>query len=172
MNHEIYIIVAVDEKGGIGKGGTLPWKFKKEFAYFRKTTTNTTDNAKQNMLIMGRKTWESISENFRPLVGRKNVVLTSTNNYKAEGATVTSSLDEALKLADDKTEKIFIIGGGQVFSEVISSPDLSGIYLTKVHANYDCDTYFPKISEDFKSRKKLGDDEEEGIKFEYFLYTK
>lgn len=172
MKHEIYIIVAVDEKGGIGKGGTLPWRFKKEFVYFRKTTTKTTDDTKQNMLIMGRKTWESIPENFRPLAGRKNVVLTSINDYKAEGARVVSSFDEALKLADEKIEKIFILGGGQVFNETISHPDLTGIYLTKVHANYDCDTYFPKISESFKTIKKLGEDLEDGIKFEYFLFTK
>lgn len=172
MKHEIYIIVAVDEKGGIGKGGTLPWRFKKEFAYFRETTTKTTDNAKQNMLIMGRKTWESIPENFRPLAGRKNVVLTSANDYKADGATVVSSFDEALKLADEKIEKIFILGGGQVFNDTISRPDLTGIYLTKIHANYDCDTYFPKISEEYINVEKLREDEEEGIKFEYFLYTK
>ena len=172
MKHPFYIIVAVDKNGGIGKAGTLPWKFKKEFAYFRKVTTDTTDKGKQNMLIMGRKTWESISENFRPLKGRKNVVLTSVNDYNAAGATVISSLDAALEMTDEKIEKVFIIGGGQVFNEAISHPDLTGIYLTKVHAKYDCDTFFPKILEDFKRVKKIGNDEEEKIKFEYFLLSK
>ncbi len=172
MKHPFYIIVAIDENGGIGKAGTLPWRFKKEFAYFRKVTTGTTDKEKQNMLIMGRKTWESISENFRPLKGRKNIVLTSVNDYIAEGAIVSPSLDAALQLADDKIEKTFILGGGQVFNEAISHPDLTGIYLTKVHAQYDCDTFFPKISESFSNVKKIGSDEEEGTKFEYLLLSK
>lgn len=172
MKHSIYMIVAVDENLGIGKNGHLPWKLRKEYKYFRDTTRKTEDAAKQNMVIMGRKTWNSLEPEFRPLPNRRNVVLTRQGDLKAEGAEVCTSIDDAIALADDKTEKIFVLGGGQIFKEFINDTRLTGVFLTKVHKTFDCDTFFPEIPATFKEPQKLGSDEEDGISYDFLLYTK
>lgn len=178
MTHLIYMIVAVDEHHGIGKNGHLPWKLKKEYKYFRDTTRKTENPNKQNMVIMGHRTWDSLEPEFKPLTKRKNVILTRHADYKlptedqyAEVA-VCNSLDAALSLADEKIEKIFILGGGQIFKEFISDPRLTGIYLTKVHKTFDCDTFFPELPPTFKEPKKIGTDEENSISYDFLLYEK
>lgn len=171
MKHPIYLIVAVDKNMGIGKDGKLPWKFKNEIKFFKKITSETTDPTKQNLVIMGRSTWESIPEKFRPLPGRKNAVLTSQSDYQALDANIYHSFGEALKSADENTEKIFIIGGAKVFNEAISNPDLTGIYLTRIDSVFDCDTFFPKIPEGF-SGLALTEEIEDGINISYLLYGK
>ena len=166
---EIYIIVAVDEENGIGKNSQLPWNLKKDMKHFVEITTKTKNPKKINAVMMGRTTWESIPEKYRPLKGRKNIVLTSNNNYKAKGASISNSLDKAFSLITPEIEKVFIIGGGKVFEETITHPKLTGIYITKVHGKFDCDTFFPKIPKKFSLVKKLGSDEENSTKVDYTL---
>jgi len=168
----IYIIVAVDENNGIGKDGKLPWHFSKELKYFQKTTAETSDHEKQNAVIMGRKTWESISPKYRPLKNRQNIVMTRDHNFKVDGAKVANSLEEAISLADNETEKIFIIGGGKVFEESLENPQLDGIYLTKIQSKYDCDTFFPDIPSQFNKTQELGEDQEDSVKLKYTLHEK
>ncbi len=170
-SHKVYIIAAVDAKGGIGRGGALPWRLKKEMRHFTETTRRTSDPRKQNMVVMGRTTWESVPEKYRPLPGRRNVVLTRQRPYHAPGAIISDSLDEALGYADDSIENIFIIGGAQVYSEALKHPALDGIYLTKIKKDFDCDTFFPPL--DFGwLEQSLGADEEDGIIFEYKFFSK
>jgi dihydrofolate reductase len=165
----LYIIAAVDNNNGIGKDGKLPWSFKKEMAHFKKVTLEVEDDSKQNMVIMGRTTWESIPEKFRPLKDRVNVVLTRRDEYEAKGAKVAHSFDEALALADDNIEKIFAIGGMDIYSEAMERDDLQGIYLTRIDANYEVDTYFPGIPDQFSDMDPLGMDEEDGTEMLYLL---
>ena len=77
------IIVAACENLGIGSNGTLPWRLKKEMQYFAQMTKNTKDISKKNAVLMGRKTYESIPPNFRPLKDRLNIVLTGQKGYDA-----------------------------------------------------------------------------------------
>lgn len=178
MTHPIYIIVATDGKNGIGKSGHLPWHLKKEYKYFRDTTRKTDDPDKQNMVIMGHRTWDSLDPQYRPLPHRRNIILTRNTDFKLpadkkyDQITVCTSLDDAIKLADDKIEKIFILGGGQIFKEFINDPRLTGIYLTKIHKTFDCDTFFPEIPAKFGQSRKIGSNEENGIKYDFLLYTK
>lgn len=174
MNNKIYIIVAVDENFGIGKDGKMPWDLKDEIKYFQDITTKTNDPNKQNMVIMGRTTWESIPEKHRPLKNRHNLVLTRDPYYVAEGAKIFHSLNESLIYARgfDSAEKVFVIGGAQVFKEIMARPDLDGVYLTRIHKTYDCDTFFPEISEKFGEPVKLGGTEEDDISYEYLFYEK
>lgn len=169
-SHRIYIIAAVDEKNGIGREGKLPWKLKKEMRYFIQTTSRTNNPGKQNMVIMGRATWESLPEKFRPLPGRCNVVLSRERDYETPGAVVRHSLDEALAAADEKIENIFIIGGRQVYAGAFIHPAIDGIYLTHIKRDYRCDTFFPPINSAFGPPENLGSDEEEGVRFEYLFY--
>lgn len=170
MEKKKYIIVAVDSKNGIGKKGALPWRIKGEIRYFKERTMQTHDPEKQNALIMGRNTWESLPEKFRPLPGRKNFVLTSKNDYPASGATICPSLDAAIALAQDDPliEKIFIIGGGKVFEQAISIVD--GIYFTQIKGDFDCDIFFPDIPEYFEKVSRLGSGHEGDIEYEFLLY--
>lgn len=172
MTHSIYIIVATDGKNGIGKSGHLPWHLKKEYKYFRDTTRKTDDPDKQNMVIMGHRTWDSLKSEYKPLSHRRNIVLTHHENFKAEGAEACTSIDQALALADDKIEKIFILGGGQIFKEFINDPRLTSIYLTKIHKTFDCDTFFPEIPAKFGQPRKISSNKENGIKYDFLLYTK
>jgi dihydrofolate reductase len=173
MKKSIYIIAAVDEKSGIGKKGQLPWHLKKDLAHFQRTTTKSATITRQNMVVMGRKTWESIPKEHRPLPGRRNAVLTRNEAYKPEGAYTYNSMEKAIAAAheDELVDSIFIIGGGKVFAEAIKRKDIKGVYLTRVKNTYECDTNFPKIPNRFKKRL-LGVRKEEGVEMEFLLYRK
>lgn len=168
----IYVIVAVDEKNGMGKDGRLPWHLTGELKFFRKITIAVSDVRKKNMVIMGRKTWESIPQDKRPLSGRINIVITRNRNYEALGATVCHSIEEALHLADSKIAKIFVIGGAELISEVFSKIPLEGIYISRIKKDYYCDVFLPEIPQCYSKIKKLGSAEEKGIRFDYLLYLK
>jgi len=166
----VYIIVAVDSKNGIGKRGELPWRIKGEIRYFKERTLKVKDPKNQNAVIMGRNTWESLPEKFRPLPNRKNFVLTSNPTFAAAGAKACVSLEQAISLAntDPQVEKIFIIGGGKVFEQAISIVD--GIYFTAVKGDFNCDIFFPEIPEYFEEVKSLGHGKEGNIEYDFLLY--
>jgi len=168
----LYIIVAVDKNFGIGKEGKMPWAFSKEMKHFKDTTLATEDAEKQNMVIMGRTTWESIPGKYRPLQGRRNAVLTSNKEYKAGGAKVFSSIRAAIDSADEEIEKIFIIGGGKLYAQAVEIADLDGIYVTKIDHSYECDTFFPEIPKELPRMEELSSDEEDGVSFKYLLYKR
>jgi dihydrofolate reductase len=89
---------------------------------------------------MGRKTWDSLPERFRPLPGRHNIVVTRQRDWAAAGATVTHSLDEAVAAAGD-AERIFVLGGADLFAAAL--PRADELQLTEVQADSDGDVHFP-----------------------------
>ncbi len=93
-----------------------------------------------NTVIMGRKTWDSLPERFRPLPERKNVVLTHAAGGFAAGVVTASSLEKALQAGADGPE-IFVIGGGKVFAEAMEHPECRGIYLTRIEGEFAADTF-------------------------------
>ncbi len=169
--HRVFIIAAVDEEFGIGKNNALPWRLRKELGHFTSVTTQTSDPHKKNIVIMGRSTWESLPEKFRPLPDRINVVLTRQTGYAAEGATIKPTLEAALQMADETVEQIFIIGGASIYEQAIDDPAVDGMYLTQIRQRFDCDAWFPAIPAKFATITILGKDEEGGISFSYLLYT-
>ena len=86
------IILAIDSNNWLGKNNDLAWKLKSDMQYFKKITTQTQQENKQNAVIMGRKTWESIPEKFRPLPDRKNFLLTRDENYSDNGCEIWHDL--------------------------------------------------------------------------------
>jgi len=164
------IIVAIDENRGIGKGGALPWHLPGDLKYFKKMTIHGSSDSKQNAVIMGRKTWESIPEKFRPLSGRMNLVLTRNPRFQApEGVLTASSLQDALQTLDQlnrdqKIQDIFVIGGEQVFKESMNLSDCRQLFVTHILETYSCDTHFPDYAEDFEqisSSERKSDDSTE-----------
>jgi dihydrofolate reductase len=130
----ISLIVALDEAGCIGRQGDIPWRLRTDLQRFKMLTMG-------HHLIVGRKTYESIGH---PLPGRDMIVITRDPEYKASGCIVTGSLEQALALARDRGEQeVFVIGGAQIYALVL--PVTDKIYLTRVHAQVPCDTYFPPI---------------------------
>ncbi len=125
------IVVAATRERGIGKDGQLPWKLPTDMNFFKTVTSLTTSATKKNVVVMGRRTWESIPDKFRPLRGRLNVVLTRSSRKSLgippqhENVLVSDSFDSALALLaapplSSEVESVFIIGGGQVYRSVIS----------------------------------------------------
>ncbi len=172
LKPKIYLIAAADRKGGIGLKGKLPWRLPGDLAFFQKKTTKTNATTKLNLVVMGRNTWESIPKEHRPLSGRLNAVLSHKADFKAEDAKVYPSLVAALKSVTDDVESIYIIGGGQVFREAMRLSDLAGVYLTRVHGDYHCDTFFPELPKRLHKKELLGHGEENGVKYEFWYYGK
>lgn len=128
----ISIIVAVAKNGVIGGDNKLLWHISDDLKRFKAITSG-------HGIIMGRKTFESLG---RVLPNRRNVVISRNVNYVASGAEVAGSLEEAIKLFLP-TDETFIIGGGEIYKQAITSADK--IYITEVEQEYKGDTYFPEI---------------------------
>ncbi|GAB4287883.1 MAG: dihydrofolate reductase [Methylophaga sp.] len=127
------IIVAMDENGLIGKDNDLPWRLSADLQHFRKVTMH-------KPIIMGRRTHESIG---RPLPGRQNIVISQQQDYQAEGCDVVHSFDEALALCTEQ-EEVMIMGGASLYQQIL--PKADKLYLTRVHASLEGDTWFPDWS--------------------------
>lgn len=118
------IVVACTADGGIGYKKAMPWKIKEDFQYFKKLTQH-------HVVIMGRKTWESLPR--RPLPDRLNIVISRQSNYKCEHAWVCESFEAALKqCAKLENQKIFVIGGAEIYKEAMQHQQCGLIFLTRV----------------------------------------
>ncbi|MFW6187013.1 MAG: dihydrofolate reductase [Actinomycetota bacterium] len=140
-------IWAQTEGGVIGRGGTMPWSLPEDMAFFRRTTTG-------HPVIMGRRTWESFPERFRPLPGRTNIVITSAPERVVEGAggaavLTASSYPEAVRLARTSpgAERIWVIGGGEVYRQALADPrdPVTEVLLTTVDLDAEGDTHAPAL---------------------------
>ena len=127
------LIYARARNGVIGKAGALPWHLPEDLAHFKRLTLGCP-------VIMGRKTWESVPERFRPLPGRLNIVVTRQAGWSPIGASTASSLAEAIALATGQP-LAWVIGGAGLFAEALPLADLAEI--TEIDADFDGDTRFP-----------------------------
>lgn len=170
------IVVAADEKLGIGKSGTLPWKLPKDMAYFKRVTTTVRDTAKRNAVVMGRKTWDSIPAKFRPLPDRLNIVISRQSNLPLpEGVSLANDLDSALKAANSANiENVFVIGGGEIFRAAIQDPACKHLYLTDIHADFDCDVFLPNYQQDFVPAPgaESSVERDNGIEYEFKVFVR
>lgn len=130
----INAIAAASENNVIGKNNQLPWRLPADLRYFKNTTWGMP-------LIMGRKTFESVNS---PLPGRVNIVITRSGDWKREGVIVSNSLEKALEFARSlDTLQIFISGGAEIFRQAFGL--LDRIYITRIHAEFEGDAFFPEI---------------------------
>lgn len=150
MTRLFSIIVAIDKAGGIGKNNNLPWHLPEDLKHFKTLTSNTNSPTKRNAVIMGRKTWESLPDTFKPLPNRYNIVL-SQNTHLSLPADVKHchSLSDALSETTCPTqaiENLFVIGGGTVYKNALQHPQCQHVHITKIDAYFDCDTFFPEYA--------------------------
>ncbi len=135
MTARIGLIWAEAEGGVIGARGGMPWHVPEDLAHFKQLTAGFP-------VIMGRKTWESLPERFRPLPGRRNIVVTRNETWSADGAERASSLEGAVALAEALApDWVWIIGGGELFREGIGRADR--LEVTELDTRVDGDTYAP-----------------------------
>jgi dihydrofolate reductase len=132
----ISIVVAHDEARVIGRDGGLPWRLPSDLRRFREVTHG-------HAVVMGRRTFESLPEAFRPLPGRRNVVLSSDPGYRPPGAEALGSLEAALRAC---AGDCFVIGGAVTYRQAL--PLAERIYLTLVEGVHDGDAFFPLIAEE------------------------
>ena len=150
MTKPVAVVAAACRSGGIGFQNRLPWRLKQEMNYFTRITSQTKDRSKKNAVVMGRRTWESIPAKYRPLEDRVNVVLSRSLKEVPSGADLLfSSLQPCLQALarEDGIEAVFLIGGQQVYEEAIGSRSCQRIYLTRIDADFECDTFFPDFDQ-------------------------
>ncbi|MGB9430048.1 MAG: type 3 dihydrofolate reductase [Gammaproteobacteria bacterium] len=153
------LIVAIGEHNEIGKAGKMPWHLPADLKHFKTITLG-------KPIIMGRKTFEAIG---KPLPERRNIVITREKAYRADGCEVAHSLPAALVLAAGVPE-IMVIGGGEIYREAL--PRAQRIYLTRVHAAFDADTFFPTLDPaDWReaTREDHGSDERNPFNYSFLM---
>lgn len=136
----IALIVAMSENGVIGNKGRLPWRIPEDMRWFKERTIG-------KPCIMGRKTWDSLPK--KPLVDRPNIVVTRSDAFQAEGATVAHSFAEAVAIANTlmpDAEEIMVLGGAELFA--VALPQADRVYLTRVHAEIEGDVRMPLFDPD------------------------
>ncbi len=134
---QVALIWAQARDGVIGANGALPWHLPEDLKLFRERTSGST-------VVMGRRTWESLPERFRPLPGRTNVVLTSDPSWWADGARRAGSVAEVL----DAHDGLWVIGGGTVYAAFL--PHADRLVVTHVDLQVEGDTWAPPIGDDWR----------------------
>ncbi|ODN01547.1 Dihydrofolate reductase [Orchesella cincta] len=177
---QLNLIAACDAKMGIGLKNDLPWRLRNEMAYFNRMTTGSSKNpgstsgeSKKNVVVMGRKTWDSIPLKFRPLKNRINEVNQSDVVW-------TTSWDETIRKLEEleakgEIGKIWVTGGSFVYKLALESVHCNRIYLTRLQKDYGCDVFFPDF--DTNTFQQVTDPEvpeeeqdEGGIKYNFYVY--
>lgn len=132
----VALVAAVDRQGAIGRGGELLWREREDQAHFRRVTLGCP-------VLMGRKTWDSLPARFRPLPGRRNIVVTRQADWQAAGAERAASLDDGLALAAG-APRLCVIGGGELYAFAL--PRADELVLTEIDRAFDgVDTFFPRF---------------------------
>lgn len=132
---EIVLVAAVAKNRVIGRDNQLLWHIPADMAHFKQLTAG-------QPVIMGRKTWESLPPRFRPLPGRRNIVISRQADYLADGAEIAGSLEMALKMTST-VKTVFVIGGEQIYAQAITLA--TRLEITEVSLSPEGDAWFPEI---------------------------
>jgi dihydrofolate reductase len=162
----ISLIAALASNRVIGKDNALLWQLPEDLRYFRETTRG-------KPVIMGRKTWESLPESFRPLPGRHNIVVSRDPAYPTHGATLAASLADAVRQAAAKAnaDEAFVIGGAQLYREAL--PIADRLYLTEIEQDFDGDVFFPDVSpRDWQEISRQSGQASSGLRFAFVVYRR
>jgi dihydrofolate reductase len=159
----VTLVAAVARGGVIGTDGKLPWHIPEDLAFFRDLTMG-------HPVIMGRVTWDALPDRFRPLPGRRNVVVTRNPAWTAEGAERAASLDEALSLLDGSAE-VFVIGGSEIFTAALPRADV--LVLTELELDVEGDVFFPQWDrETFAEVSRVARVSADGTAFAFVTYAR
>ncbi len=166
---EVVLIAAVARNGVIGHDNRLPWQLPEDMAHFRRSTQACT-------VLMGRRTWDSLPDRFRPLPGRHNIVVTRQHDWSAQGAVVAHSLEQALDQALENAQaaaRVCVIGGVALFASALPRADT--LLLTEIDADFEGDVRFPpwdRAAFDEGSRERHQAAPPNRFAFDFVRYTR
>jgi dihydrofolate reductase len=163
---EIVLVVAIADNGVIGKDGKIPWHISEDLKRFKALTMGHT-------VVMGRKTWDSLPPRFRPLPGRRNIVVTRQDDWKAEGAWRVGSLQEALALCEEsQVPDVWIIGGAQIYAE--AEPLAQQVVVTELAHDYEGDAHAPELSPSAwrETKRESHVSAKEGLNYSFVTYER
>ena len=129
------VIYARARNGVIGKDNAMPWHLPEDLAHLKQTTLGTP-------VIMGRKTWDSLPPKFRPLPGRRNIVITRQADWHAEGAERVATVEEAVALCGDAA-LAWVIGGAEIYRLALPLADVAVV--TEIDADFEGDVFAPEL---------------------------
>lgn len=158
---EIILIAAVARNGVIGKDNQLLWNIPEDMAHFRKLTAG-------HAVLMGRKTWESLPERFRPLPGRRNIVISRQADYVAPGAELADTLEKGLAMAST-ADQLFVIGGAQIYAQALAHA--TRVEITEVDLSPEGDASFPSL-EGWQSTGDAAWQESSGGRYRFLSFTR
>jgi len=159
---ELKLIYARSRNGVIGREGQLPWHLPADLAHFKQTTLG-------QAVVMGRKTWDSLPERFRPLPGRTNIVITHQKDWQAAGALVAHSLDQAMALCPE-SEPLWVIGGAEVYAQAL--PLASTVVVTEIDMDVQGDAHAPHLGAEWIEMSRQLHSNEGGLGYSFVTYTK
>ena len=160
---KLALIAAVARNGAIGKGNALLWRLPADLQHFKRTTLGCP-------VIMGRKTWDSLPAAFKPLPGRRNMVVTRHAAWTAGGAEPVPSLTAALGRLESE-ERAFVIGGGELYAQAL--PLVDELVLTEVDADFDADTFFPAWNRaEFSETSRQSHTSDAGWRYHWVTYQR
>ena len=159
----VTLVAAIARGGVIGLDGKLPWHIPEDLAFFRDLTMG-------HPVIMGRVTWDALPVRFRPLPGRRNIVVTRNPAWSAKGAERAASLDEALGLLDGSAE-VFVIGGSEIFAAAL--PRADALVLTELELDVEGDVFFPQWDRGtFREVSRIGRVSADGTTLAFVTYAR
>ena len=156
----LHLIYARAANGVIGKDNALPWHLPEDMAHFKRQTMGCP-------VVMGRKTWDSLPPRFRPLPGRRNVVLTRDPSWRAEGASRAGSIDEALALCADAPE-VWVIGGAEVYRQAL--PRAQRVVVTEIARDFEGDAVMPALGAPWTETSREAHTAANGLPFAFVTY--
>ena len=154
------LIFARARNGVIGKAGGLPWRLPEDMAHFKQVTMG-------RPVIMGRKTWESLPERFRPLPGRANIVVTRQPDWHAPGAARAASMTEAVALCAGE-EPAWVIGGAEIFADAL--PLASTAEVTEIEADFEGDVFAPRFGPQWREVSRRRQRSATGLDYSFVTY--
>ncbi len=155
MKPKFDIVVAHDANLGIGYDNKLAWHLPEDMSFFKQLTMGSHLKQQYNVVIMGRKTYESIPDSFRPLCNRLNIILTQLGyDEDHEGVRIVSSIEDALLQAGQlvqigEANNIYCIGGKSIYEKMLHYEGCRYLYVTFLEGVYECDAFFPAYEDDF-----------------------
>lgn len=164
----IKLIVAKAKNNAIGKDNDLIWHLPDDMKFF-------TDSTRKQVVIMGRKNWDSIPDKYRPLPDRVNVVVTRNTNFQSDECAVFPTVEAAIDAYKNGEQDVYIIGGGQVYKYALDHDLVGEMFITEIEAEFDADAFFPDFEETDWKRELIAEheiDERHEYAFKIYRFTK
>ena len=156
------LIYARAANGVIGKDNALPWHLPEDMAHFKRMTAGCP-------VVMGRKTWDSLPPRFRPLPGRRNIVVTRQADWQADGAERAGSLPEAMALCTDAAE-VWVIGGAQIYAE--AAPLAQRAVVTEIDRDFEGEAHAPSLGAGWAEASRETHVAADGLPFDFVTYVR